>query len=236
MTDASRMLEVQGLSAWYGENHVIDGLDLHVDEGETVAILGRNGAGKTTLLRSITGLVPRREGKVSVLGNDLTRFPLHEVSRAGIGYVPEERGIFSSLTVEENLWLPRSCAPAKLSIEEIYEIFPNLHARRDSGGGQLSGGEQQMLAIARVLRAGATILLLDEPTEGLAPVIVQRIGLLLRRLKQLKLTVILVEQNFEFAKKLADRFYVMEEGRMVDQFFAMDLIGKYEKLQQRLGL
>ena len=230
------LLEVRGLNAWYGESHVLHGVDLDIREGETVTLLGRNGAGKTTTLRAIMGILRRREGAIRLRGQDLLKLPLHRVAQAGLGYVPEERGIFASLNVSENLLLPPKVAENGMSVEEIYRLFPNLHERRSSQGTKLSGGEQQMLAIARVLRTGARILLLDEPTEGLAPVIVQRIGDVLVELKRRGLTILLVEQNFRFARKVADRFYLMEDGRMVNAFPAHELDARMDELHDVLGV
>jgi len=234
MSDA--LLDIRALNAWYGESHVLHGVDLHIREGETVTLLGRNGAGKTTTLRAIMGILRRREGTIRLRGQDLLAMPLHKVAQAGLGYVPEERGIFASLSVEENLTLPPKVAEGGMSIEEIYRLFPNLHERRHSQGTKLSGGEQQMLAIARVLRTGARVILLDEPTEGLAPVIVQRIGDVLVALKKRGLTILLVEQNFRFARKVADRFYLMEDGRMVNSFPAQELDAHMEELTSVLGV
>jgi branched-chain amino acid transport system ATP-binding protein len=230
------LLEVRGLQAWYGESHVLHGVDLELYKGETVTLLGRNGAGKTTTLRAIMGIIRRRQGTIRLGGRDLMRLPLHEVARAGLGYVPEERGIFSSLDVTENLTLPPRVAEGGLTEAEIFTLFPNLYERRRSQGTKLSGGEQQMLAIARILRTGATTLLLDEPTEGLAPVIVQRIGEVIRMLKAKGLNILLVEQNFRFARKVADRFYVMEDGRVVDRFGAAELEGRMGQLHEVLGV
>jgi branched-chain amino acid transport system ATP-binding protein len=234
MSDA--LLEVRGLNAWYGESHVLHGVDLDIREGETVTLLGRNGAGKTTTLRAIMGILRRREGTIRLRGADLKALPLHRVAQSGLGYVPEERGIFASLNVEENLHLPPRVAEGGMSVAEIYELFPNLYERRQSQGTKLSGGEQQMLAIARVLRTGARIILLDEPTEGLAPVIVQRIGDVLVALKQRGLTILLVEQNFRFARKVADRFYLMEDGRMVNSFPGRELDEHMNELHEVLGV
>ncbi|MBW8320025.1 MAG: ABC transporter ATP-binding protein, partial [Rhizobium sp.] len=217
------LLEVRGLNAWYGESHVLHGVDMNVREGETVTILGRNGVGKTTTLRTITGIVRSRKGEIRLDGKDLMQVPLHRSAHHGVGYVPEERGIFSTLTVLENLMLPPEVAKGGMTLEEIFELFPNLHERRNSPGTRLSGGEQQMLAIARILRTGTRLLLLDEPTEGLAPVIVQRIGDVLKTLKQRGMTVLLVEQNFRFASRVADRFYLMEHGQMVAEFKVEEL-------------
>ncbi|PSC03963.1 ABC transporter ATP-binding protein [Alsobacter soli] len=230
------ILEIKDLEAWYGESHVLHGVSLDVREGETVTILGRNGAGKTTTLRSIVGIVRKRKGAITLRGQDLLALPQHKVARAGLGYVPEERGIFASLSVDENLTLPPKIAEGGMSIEEIYRIFPNLEERRSSPGTKLSGGEQQMLAIARILRTGCKVLLLDEPTEGLAPVIVQRIGELIRTLKTQGYTIVLVEQNFRFAAKLADRFFVMEDGKVVDKFATAELDARMGSLHEYLGV
>jgi branched-chain amino acid transport system ATP-binding protein len=235
MTDAP-LLKVRGLHAWYGESHVLHGVDLDIGEGETVTLLGRNGAGKTTTLRAIMGILKRREGVISLRGQDLLGLPLHRVAQAGLGYVPEERGIFASLNVEENLILPPKVAEGGMSVAEIYRLFPNLQERRSSQGTKLSGGEQQMLAIARVLRTGARVLLLDEPTEGLAPVIIQRIGDVLVTLKERGMTILLVEQNFRFARKLADRFYLMEDGRIVNSFAGREFDSHMGQLQKVLGV
>jgi branched-chain amino acid transport system ATP-binding protein len=230
------LLDVRDLQAWYGESHVLHGVSFHVEEGETVTLLGRNGAGKTTTLRALVGIVRKRRGSASLRGTDLLALPPYRVARLGLGYVPEERGIFASLSVEENLLLPPAVAQGGMELDEIYETFPNLRERRSSPGTRLSGGEQQMLAIARILRTGVRVLLLDEPTEGLAPVIVQAIGDLLRRLKSRGYTILLVEQNFRFAARIADRFYVMEDGRMVDGFAAADLAAKADALHEHLGV
>ncbi|MHB0952425.1 MAG: ABC transporter ATP-binding protein [Allorhizobium sp.] len=230
------LLEVQGLHAWYGESHILHGVDMTVREGETVTILGRNGVGKTTTLRTIVGIVRSRKGKIIFDGNDMMRVPLHRTAHCGIGFVPEERGIFSTLTVIENLMLPPAVAKGGMTLDEIFELFPNLHERRNSPGTRLSGGEQQMLAIARILRTGVRMLLLDEPTEGLAPVIVQRIGEVLKKLKERGMTVLLVEQNFRFASRVADRFYLMEHGQMVADFKVGDLPEQMDMLHRVLGV
>ncbi|MGV2979453.1 ABC transporter ATP-binding protein [Camelimonas sp. ID_303_24] len=230
------LLEVKGLQAWYGESHVLHGVDLQVHRGETVTLLGRNGAGKTTTLKSIMGVLRKRQGEIRLSGKDLMSLPLHHIAYAGLGFVPEERGIFSGLSVHENLMLPPKVADGGFTLDEIYHLFPNLAERRNSQGTKLSGGEQQMLAIARILRTGANILLLDEPTEGLAPVIVQRIGDVIRALKAKGMTILLVEQNFRFARKVADRFYVMEDGHMIDTFRADELEGRMDSLNETLGL
>ena len=230
------LLSIRGLQAWYGESHVLHGVDLEVRQGETVTLLGRNGAGKSTTLKSIMGVIRRRKGEIRLKGQDIGALALHQVAYRGLGYVPEERGIFASLTVDENLTLPPTVAPGGFSTDEIYTLFPNLKERRSSQGTKLSGGEQQMLAIARILRTGASILLLDEPTEGLAPVIVQRIGEVIRTLKQRGMTVLLVEQNFRFARRVADRYYVMEDGRMIDAFTAAELPSRIDSLHETLGV
>jgi len=237
MSDRAKpLLSVRGLEAWYGESQALHGVDLEVRAGETVTLVGRNGVGKTTTLRAVMGLIPRREGTLTFDGHDLLRVPLHRTAHLGIGFVPEERGIFSSLSVQENLLLPPIVAPGGMSVEEIYELFPNLAERRGSGGTQLSGGEQQMLAIARILRSGVRLLLLDEPTEGLAPVIVQRIGEILAVLKARGMTVLLVEQNFRFAAKVADRFYLMDHGRVLDGFPVSDLPYRMHQISETLGV
>ncbi|MFG1347731.1 ABC transporter ATP-binding protein [Xanthobacter autotrophicus DSM 431] len=229
-------LSLRGLNGWYGESHVLHGVDLEVPEGETVTLIGRNGAGKTTTLRAITGLLKRRTGEIRLHGRELIGLPAYAAARAGIAYVPEERGIFAALTVKENLTLPPVLAEGGMSLTEIYRLFPNLEERASSPGTKLSGGEQQMLAMARVLRNGARLLLLDEPTEGLAPVVVQRIGEVLKALKAAGMTILLVEQNFRFARRLADRFYVMEHGRIVDQVTTRDAGVRIASLQSYLGV
>ncbi|MDR7142671.1 ABC transporter ATP-binding protein [Rhizobium sp. BE258] len=230
------LLEIQGLNAWYGESHILHGIDMTVGEGETITILGRNGVGKTTTLRTITGIVRARKGRISFAGTDMMQVPLHKTAHKGIGFVPEERGIFSTLTVSENLLLPPVVAPGGMTIDEIYELFPNLYERRASSGTKLSGGEQQMLAIARVLRTGVKMLLLDEPTEGLAPVIVQRIGEVLKKLKERGMTILLVEQNFRFASRIADRFYLMDHGQVVSEFPVGELPQRMDTLHKVLGV
>jgi len=232
----AHLLEVSGLNAWYGESHVLHGVDMHVDEGEMVTILGRNGMGKTTTLRSIMGILRERKGEIRFAGKDLLRLPLHHVAREGLGYVPEERGIFATLTVHENLMLPPVVAKGGMTLDEIYELFPNLYERRTSFGTRLSGGEQQMLAIARILRTGVKALLLDEPTEGLAPVIIQRIGEMLATLRKRGMTVVLVEQNFRFAAKITDRFYVMDHGQMIAHLPASELEANMPMLHDVLGV
>ena len=230
------MLEVADLHAWYGESHILHGVDFQVREGEVVTLLGRNGAGKTTTLKSIMGLVGRRRGGVRFKGRDLIALRPDEIARAGIAFCPEERGIFSSLNVTENLMLPRVVGPGGLDLATIYTLFPNLKERAASQGTKLSGGEQQMLAIARILRTGARLLLLDEPTEGLAPVIVQQIGRTIREIKQRGFTVLLVEQNFRFAATVADRHYVMEHGHVIDMIPNAALEASMDKLHEYLGV
>jgi len=230
------LLEIENLNAWYGESQVLHGISLDVREGETISLIGRNGAGKTTTLRAVLGIVRSRTGVIRFRGEDLTGVPLHAIARLGIGYVPEERGIFASLSVAENLVLPPVIKAGGMSEDEIYGLFPNLKERRSSQGTKLSGGEQQMLAIARILRTGADVILLDEPTEGLAPVIVERIGEVLQMLKGRGMTIVLVEQNFHFARKLADRYVVVENGRAIDHFGAAELDGKMAGLAEQLGV
>ena len=230
------MLRITGLHAFYGESHILHGIDLIVGEGELVTLLGRNGAGRTTILKSIVGLVGRRSGSIMINGVETIRIPTHRIAHLGIGYCPEERGIFSSLTVEENLLLPPVVHGGGMSVPEIYAMFPNLQERRNSMGTRLSGGEQQMLAMARILRTGAKLLLLDEITEGLAPVIVQTLRHLIGQLKEKGFTIILVEQNFHFAAELADRHYVIDHGAMVEMILRDDLAANREKLNQYLGV
>jgi branched-chain amino acid transport system ATP-binding protein len=230
------MLEIRDLHAFYGESHILHGVSLDVRKGEVVTLLGRNGAGKTTTMRSIMGIVGRRTGSIRLNGTELIGLPSNRIAKLGIGYVPEERGIFSSLNVEENLMLPPTIKPGGMDIEAIYQLFPNLRERRRSQGTRLSGGEQQMLAIGRILRTGADFILLDEPTEGLAPVIIQQIGKVVRELKQRGLTILLVEQNFRFAATIADRHYVMEEGHIVDMIPNDQLEANMEKLHEYLGV
>ncbi len=236
MTDASPLLSVRALNAWYGESHALHGIDLDVHQGETVTLLGRNGVGKTTALRSIMGIIRKRSGTVHFDGHDMLRIPLHRAAHTGMGFVPEERGIFATLSVDENLNLPPIIAKGGMTADEIYTLFPNLKERRNSPGTKLSGGEQQMLAIARILRTGTKLLLLDEPTEGLAPVIVQRIGDVLLELKQRGMTILLVEQNFRFASKVADRFYLVDDGRIVDNFHVSELPERMALLNETLGV
>jgi branched-chain amino acid transport system ATP-binding protein len=230
------LLRVEELHAWYGESHILHGMSFAVGEGEVVTLLGRNGAGKTTTLRAIMGIVAQRRGSVVFRGTQIAGFASNRIARLGIAYCPEERGIFASLDVEENLLLPPTVLPGGMSVGEIHAIFPNLMERRRSQGTKLSGGEQQMLAIGRILRTGATLLLLDEPTEGLAPVIVQQIGGVIRTLKQKGFTILLVEQNFHFAATLADRHYVVEHGRVIDMIRNADLAQNLDKLKQYLGV
>jgi len=230
------LLKVDGLQAWYGESHILHGVGFEIGRGELVTLLGRNGAGKTTTLKSVMGIVERREGSVTFEGRETVGHPSDAIARLGLAYCPEERGIFSSLNVEENLLLPPLVKPGGMSLSDIYQLFPNLQERRRSQGTKLSGGEQQMLAIGRILRTGATLLLLDEPTEGLAPVIVQRIGEIIRQLKGRGFTILLVEQNFHFAATVADRHYVMEDGRVVDMIASADVQQSIGKLQAYLGV
>jgi branched-chain amino acid transport system ATP-binding protein len=230
------LLEITGLHAWYGESHVLHGMDFTIEEGEVATLLGRNGAGKTTTLRAIMGILGHRAGSIRFRGSELIGLPSNRIARLGIAYCPEERGIFASLDVEENLMLPPAVRPGGMGVEEIYAIFPNLRDRRRSQGTKLSGGEQQMLAIGRILRTGATLLLLDEPTEGLAPVIIQQIGDVIRTLKEKGFTVLLVEQNFRFASTIADRHYIVEHGRVVDSFGNADLARNLGKLHDYLGV
>ena len=233
---AEPMLDVKGLHAWYGESHILHGIEFNVNEGEVVTLLGRNGAGKTTTMKSVMGLVPRRQGQVRFRGNETSRMRPDLIARQGIAFCPEERGIFSALNVTENLMLPPVIAPGGMSVEEIHELFPNLKERAASQGTKLSGGEQQMLAIGRILRTGARFLLLDEPTEGLAPVIVQQIGRTIRAIKERGFTVLLVEQNFRFAATVADRHYVVEHGRVIDMIPNAGLQGNMGKLHEYLGV
>jgi len=230
------LLKVENLQAWYGESHILHGVDFEVGRGELVTLLGRNGVGKTTTLKSVMGIVGKRSGSVRFESEELVGAASNVIARRGIAYCPEERGIFSSLNVEENLVLPPAVKPGGLSLDEIYRLFPNLLERRRSQGTKLSGGEQQMLAIGRILRTGANLLLLDEPTEGLAPVIVQRIGEIIRELKGRGFTILLVEQNFRFAAAVADRHYVVEDGRVVDMMTAADVAANIGKLQAYLGV
>ncbi len=230
------MLEVADLNAWYDESHVLHGMKFEVREGEIVTLLGPNGAGKSTTLKAIMGLVPKRSGSIRFRGAELIAARPDTIGRAGIGFCPEDRGIFAGLSVEENLMLPPVVAPGGMSVADIHELFPNLRERAKSPGTKLSGGEQQMLAIARILRTGAKLLLLDEPTEGLAPVIVQQIGHMIAEIKRRGFTVLLVEQNFRFAAKLADRHYLVEHGQVVDMIPAHELAARAESLNRRLGI
>ena len=232
----NEMLRITDLHAFYGESHVLHGIDLQVYEGELITLLGRNGSGRSTTLKSVMGLVGRRTGSVMFNGNELTRLAPHLITRLGVGYCPEERGIFSGLTTEENLMLPPVVGEGGLPVAQIFELFPNLKERLSSPGTKLSGGEQQMLAIGRILRTGARLLLLDEPTEGLAPVIVQQIGRTIEKLKQRGFTILLVEQNFRFAATIADRHYVMEHGRVVDMIPNGALGASMGKLHDYLGV
>ncbi|WP_313055090.1 ABC transporter ATP-binding protein [Pseudomonas lopnurensis] len=229
-------LRISDLHAFYGESHILHGVDLVVGRGELVTLLGRNGAGRTTTLRAIMNMVGRRTGSIVVNGNETIGMPAHQIPRLGVGYCPEERGIFASLSVEENLLLPPTVRSGGMSLDELYAMFPNLYERRFSQGTRLSGGEQQMLAMARILRTGANLLLLDEITEGLAPVIVQKLGEVLIKLKQRGLTIVLVEQNFRFAAPLADRHYVMEHGRIIEEIEAAQLDAKKDYLNSCLGV
>ena len=229
-------LSVRDLHAYYGESHVLHGVSCHVDPGEVVTLLGRNGAGRTTTLRALLGLVSSRSGSVTINGQEAIALPPHRIAHLGVGYCPEERGIYASLSAEENLQLPPQLAPGGLTLEEIYEMFPNLREHRRSQGTHLSGGEQQMLALARILRTGARLLLLDEISEGLAPVIVQALSRTIRRLRERGYTIVMVEQNFRFAAPLADRFYIMERGRIVADFAASQLQAKMAVLHEFLGV
>ncbi len=233
---ATPMLAVKDLEAWYGESHILHGVTFDVRAGEVVTLLGRNGVGKTTTLKAIMGIVEQRKGSVRFEGRELIRQPSNAIARAGIAFCPEERGIFSSLDVRENLLLPPQVRPGGLEIDRIFTLFPNLRERLKSQGTKLSGGEQQMLAIGRILRTGARLLLLDEPTEGLAPVIIQQIGQTIGMLKSQGFTILLVEQNFQFAATVADRYYVMEHGRVIDQFSTPELKANMEKLHDYLGV
>jgi branched-chain amino acid transport system ATP-binding protein len=230
------MLEVRGLNAWYGESHILHGIDFDVAEGEVVTLLGRNGAGKTTTLKAVMGMVGRRAGSIRFKNTEIIGFASNSIARLGIAFCPEERGIFSSLSVEENLLLPPVVAPGGLPLEQIYQLFPNILERRRSQGTKLSGGEQQMLAIARILRTGARLLLLDEPTEGLAPVIVQQIGRTIARLKREGFTILLVEQNFRFAQTVADRHYIVEHGRVVEMLPGAALEASMSRVHEYLGV
>ena len=236
MVSGTEFLRLKDVHAFYGESHILHGVNLHVNQGEVITLLGRNGAGRTTTLKSILGLVGRRTGSIYLKGQETIEDPPHKIAQRGIGYCPEERGIFSSLSCEENLLLPPTVGPGGMSVEEIYTLFPNLKERRSSPGTRLSGGEQQMLAVARVLRTGANLLLLDEISEGLAPVIVQALGRAIRTLRDRGYTTVMVEQNFRFAAPLADRFYVMEHGQIVEEFSAAELQSKMGMLKEYLGV
>jgi branched-chain amino acid transport system ATP-binding protein len=232
----NEMLRISDLHAFYGESHILHGIDLQVNEGELVTLLGRNGSGRSTTLKAVMGLVGRRTGSVMFNGNEVTALAPHRIARLGVGYCPEERGIFAGLSTEENLMLAPEVRSGGMTVEEIYQVFPNLRERRDSPGTRLSGGEQQMLAMARILRTGARLLLLDEITEGLAPVIVKKLGEVIRLLKTRGYTIVLVEQNFRFAAPLADRHYVLEHGRIVATVQKDELADKTEMLHQMLGV
>ena len=236
MDEARALLEVKGLQAWYGESHILHGVDFSVREGEVVTLLGRNGADKTTTLKSVMGMIGKRTGSVLYEGRETIAMTSDRIAHLGLAICPEERGIFASLNVLENLMLPPQVRPGGLPVEQIFELFPNLKERITSQGTKLSGGEQQMLAIGRILRTGARLLMLDEPTEGLAPVIIQQIGRTIARLKQQGFTILLVEQNFRFASTVADRFYVMEHGRVIDAFANADLAANMDKLHDYLGV
>ncbi len=235
-TPARPLLAVRDLQAWYGESHILHGVSFDVAEGQVVTLLGRNGAGKTTTLKALMGVIARRTGSITVDGAETIRLPSHQVARRGLAWCPEERGIFASLTVEENLRLPPQIRPGGLDVDQIFAMFPALKERRHSPGTKLSGGEQQMLAIGRILRTGARLLLLDEPTEGLAPVIVQQIGRTIADLKAQGFTILLVEQNFHFAATVADRHYVMEHGRIIETFASAELHANLDKLHRYLGV
>jgi branched-chain amino acid transport system ATP-binding protein len=233
---AAPFLEVKDLHGWYGESHVLHGVNFHVDEGEVVTLLGRNGAGRTSTMRAIMGLIGARKGSIKVRGTETVGMATHRIARLGLGYCPEERGIFSSLSAEENLMLPPQLADGGMSVEQIYAMFPNLKERAASQGTRLSGGEQQMLAVARILRTGAKLLLLDEISEGLAPVIVQKLAEMVVALRKQGYTIVMVEQNFVFAAPLADRFMVMEHGAVIQQFTQAELPSRLERLHEYLGV
>ena len=236
MAEHTELLRLADVHAFYGESHILHGIDLTVNRGEVVTLLGRNGAGRTTTLKAILGLVGRRSGSIMINGTQAVDLPPHKIAHLGIGYCPEERGIFTSLSCEENLLLPPPVASGGMSVDEIYAMFPNLKERRASPGGRLSGGEQQMLSVARILRTGAKLLLLDEISEGLAPVIVQALGRAIRTLRERGMTIVMVEQNFRFAAPLADRFYVIEHGRVIETFAAAELESKKNMLHEVLGI
>jgi branched-chain amino acid transport system ATP-binding protein len=233
---AAPFLEVKDLQGWYGESHVLHGVNFHVNEGEVVTLLGRNGAGRTSTMRAIMGLIGTRKGSIKVRGTETIALAPHKIARMGLGYCPEERGIFSSLSAEENLMLPPTLAPGGMSVEQIYAMFPNLRERANSQGTRLSGGEQQMLAVARILRTGAKLLLLDEISEGLAPVIVQKLAEMVVALRKQGYTIVMVEQNFVFAAPLADRFMVMEHGQVIQEFTQAELPSRMERLHEYLGV
>ena len=233
---ATPFLEVKNLHGWYGESHVLHGVNFHVDEGEVVTLLGRNGAGRTSTMRAIMGLIGSRKGSITVRGTETITMATHRIARLGLGYCPEERGIFSSLSCEENLMLPPTLAEGGMSVEQIYTMFPNLKERASSQGTRLSGGEQQMLAVARILRTGAKLLLLDEISEGLAPVIVQKLAEMVIALRKQGYTIVMVEQNFVFAAPLADRFMVMEHGQVIQEFTQAELPSRMERLHEYLGV
>jgi branched-chain amino acid transport system ATP-binding protein len=236
LSSGNEILSVSNLEAWYGESHILHGINFSVNAGEVVTLLGRNGAGKTTTLKSIMGIIGKRIGSVRFNGQDIIRSPSDTIARLGIAFCPEERGIFASLDVRENLLLPPVVRPGGLSLDQIFDLFPNLKERLKSQGTKLSGGEQQMLAIARILRTGASFLMLDEPTEGLAPVIIQQIGHTIARLKKQGFTILLVEQNFRFASTVADRYYIVEHGKIIDGFANTELQANMEKLHTYLGV
>ena len=232
-----QLLGVEDLHAWYGESHILHGMSFAVRQGEVITLLGRNGAGKTTTLKAIMGIVGKRSGSIVFDGKELVNLPIDRIARLGVAFCPEERAIFASLTVRENLFLPPQIGKrGAMTVERIFSLFPNLRERLASGGGKLSGGEQQMLAIARILRTGSRFLMLDEPTEGLAPVIIQQIGRTVAELKREGFTILLVEQNFRFASTLADRFFVMEHGRIIDAFANSELAGRMDRLHEALGV
>ena len=232
----SPVLTVKNLEAWYGESHILHGMNFEVRQGEVVTLLGRNGAGKTSTLKSVMGLIAKRTGSVGFEGAELIKLPAERIARLGVAFCPEERGIFASLDVKENLLLPPVIRSGGMTLDQIFELFPNLKERLGSQGTKLSGGEQQMLAIARILRTGARFLMLDEPTEGLAPVIIQQIGKMIARLKEAGFTILLVEQNFRFASTVADRFYIVEHGKIIDTFANSELQANMEKLHTYLGV
>jgi len=235
-TGAAPVLAVQDLQAWYGESHILHGINFNVNAGEVVTLLGRNGAGKTTTLKSVMGIIGKRTGSIRFDGQEIIRTSSDRIARMGIAFCPEERGIFASLDVRENLLLPPIVRPGGLSLDQIFDLFPNLKERLNSQGTKLSGGEQQMLAIARILRTGARFLMLDEPTEGLAPVIIQQIGQTIARLKSEGFTILLVEQNFRFASTVADRYYIVEHGKVIDGFANSELSANMDKLHTYLGV